>query len=360
MSRGRDGRGKHDENIANLRKNIFVHSIPALRRVAAKCNYKKSRMQRFGLHHSSDISGSELRVESRDLMKHAVLIIISMALAPGWALAQNGVALINQSIVAAMGSNRTTGGFPYVITQPGSYQLSGNLTVPGVNGIVISASFVSLDLNGFSISCVGSCSGNGITDNGTPQSGITIRNGTGLGFNNGVLLQGVVSQATTACFIEKVTAQSNASTGINVGNSSTIKDCIALNNGGNGINAGAHGVVSGSVASGNGGVGINVLTGTLTGNTAHGNLGNGILVLGNSSLSGNTASKNVSFGIEVGASSTLTGNTASANNVGFNVVCPVNVVGNTAVGNTQFDIDVNALGAVRCNFINNLINTLGP
>lgn len=36
------------------------------------------------------------------------------------------------------------------------------------------------------------------------------------------------------------------------------------------------------------------------------------------------------------------------------------MVGNTAVGNTQFEIDVNALGAVRCNFINNLINTLGP
>jgi len=34
-----------------------------------------------------------------------------------------GVVLINQSTVMA------AGGFPYVITQPGSYKLSGNLTL---------------------------------------------------------------------------------------------------------------------------------------------------------------------------------------------------------------------------------------
>jgi hypothetical protein len=63
-------------------------------------------------------------------MKNSVLVIVSMVLAPCWALAQNGVVLINQSTVAASGANRSTGGFPYTITQPGSYQLSGNLTVP--------------------------------------------------------------------------------------------------------------------------------------------------------------------------------------------------------------------------------------
>src|SRR5580658_5971039 len=116
-------------------------------------------------------------------MKNSVLVIVSMALAPCWAFAQNGVVLIDQSTVAP---NRIppgvpalfTGSFPVKITQPGSYQLSGNLRVPpGIDGIHISASFVSLDLNGFNISCIGACSGStgsGIIDDGTPHSGITI------------------------------------------------------------------------------------------------------------------------------------------------------------------------------------------
>jgi hypothetical protein len=88
-------------------------------------------------------------------MKNVVLVIASMALVSGCALAQNGIVQINQATVAASGSNRATGGFPYTITQPGSYQLSGNLTVPsGANGIAIAASNVTLDLNGFNITCL--------------------------------------------------------------------------------------------------------------------------------------------------------------------------------------------------------------
>src|SRR5579864_1456054 len=125
-------------------------------------------------------------------MKNTVVVIVSLVLAPCWAFAQNGVVLINQSTVAASGANRLNGGYPYVITQPGSYQLSGNLTVPADTGaIVITASFVSIDLNGFTISnpsCAGHCARSGITDNLTPQSGITIQNGTVLGFYNGIAL----------------------------------------------------------------------------------------------------------------------------------------------------------------------------
>lgn len=51
------------------------------------------------------------------------------------------------------------GGFPYRITQPGSYRLAGNLVAPlGKTGIDVSAGgSVSLDLNGFSISSAASC-----------------------------------------------------------------------------------------------------------------------------------------------------------------------------------------------------------
>jgi hypothetical protein len=192
-------------------------------------------------------------------MKNSVLVIVSMALTPCWAFAQNGVVLINQSTVApnrlppGVPAPPFTGSFPVKITQPGSYQLSGNLMVPaGVSGIQISASFVSLDLNGFNISCVGDCSGsagNGIADDGTPHSGITIRNGTIVGFFFGIDLG-----SSTGSFIEKVTTQSNRFVGIALGDGSIIKNCFILNNGGDGIAAGVHGIVSDSVVSGNAGL----------------------------------------------------------------------------------------------------------
>jgi hypothetical protein len=80
--------------------------------------------------------------------------------------------------------------FPYTITKPGSYLLTGNLnvTTTGTNAININVSGVTLDLNGFSItgpmSCTsGSCSPNtvsgGVISN-YPDT--TIRNGHISGF----------------------------------------------------------------------------------------------------------------------------------------------------------------------------------
>jgi hypothetical protein len=50
-------------------------------------------------------------------------------------------------------------GFPVTISQPGSYRLSGNPTVPDLNttAIHITADRVTLDLNGFSISGPAAC-----------------------------------------------------------------------------------------------------------------------------------------------------------------------------------------------------------
>lgn len=83
---------------------------------------------------------------SQFLHRLAVFAVISIP-----ALAVDGVTLIDQATVTA------AGGFPYVISQPGSYRLSGNLVVPNTNGISITAANVTLDLNGFSITCQ-SCS----------------------------------------------------------------------------------------------------------------------------------------------------------------------------------------------------------
>jgi len=105
-------------------------------------------------------------------MKWKLLAFLVAASIPAFAV--DGVVLINQSTVTA------AGGFPYTISQPGSYKLSGNLTVPaGVNGIQIAASNVVLDLNGFSITGSGSLSG---IFSLSQVSGITIRNGNIVGF----------------------------------------------------------------------------------------------------------------------------------------------------------------------------------
>ncbi len=90
------------------------------------------------------------------------------------------------------------------ITAPGSYYLAGNLAVTSGDGIVISASNVTLDLNGFTVSSTASpASGNGVTL-GNNLLGIHIRNGhlqgtttyngtdfTGGGFSNGVKVDGL-------------------------------------------------------------------------------------------------------------------------------------------------------------------------
>src|SRR5579863_5727707 len=74
------------------------------------------------------------------IMSKAHFVFAVLILIPAFAVAQNGVVQINQSTVTTTGLNRAANGFPFTITQPGSYQLIGNLTVPaGASGIVIGA-----------------------------------------------------------------------------------------------------------------------------------------------------------------------------------------------------------------------------
>jgi hypothetical protein len=117
------------------------------------------------------------------------------ALISSCAFAVDGVVLIDQN--RALAGNVTPGdapGFPVSITQPGSYKLSGNLTLPNGNtsGILLSASNVTVDLGGFSIlgpvdcSNVESCNflpprtvrAIGNLDLAVQLFNITIRNGT--------------------------------------------------------------------------------------------------------------------------------------------------------------------------------------
>lgn len=74
------------------------------------------------------------------------------------------------------------GSLPYTITQPGSYYLTGNLTLSsaGVAGISVQAKDVTIDLNGFTISCTSAANQSAIDASGASGStaGLVVKNGT--------------------------------------------------------------------------------------------------------------------------------------------------------------------------------------
>lgn len=126
-------------------------------------------------------------------MRKLVLLIVTFSLLPPCLFATDGQVLLSQASITA------AGGFPYVITQAGSYKLSGNLTPPNnVDAIHINSNNVTLDLNGFTIgsaTCVpdscGSSSGRGVfTGLSHPYYNITVRNGTITGMGVGIYLNG--------------------------------------------------------------------------------------------------------------------------------------------------------------------------
>ncbi len=120
----------------------------------------------------------------------------------------------------------------YVISQPGSYYLTGNITVPsGKSGIYISVSNVTLDLNGFSIS--GNALGGGGSVQGIKGTGadtqlnVTIRNGTVQRMGD----TGIFFSALRHTRIEDITAQDNGRLGVWVGGWSVLNRVICHNNG---------------------------------------------------------------------------------------------------------------------------------
>jgi hypothetical protein len=163
-------------------------------------------------------------------------VLLMSAVLPGTAFAVDGQIAITQA--RAMGGGVTPGdapGFPVTITLPGSYVLAGNLTVPDANtsAIVINASHVTIDLNGFAIlgstdcsafPCSGSGSGSGIA---VPpgQVHITIRNGTIQGMGAfGIALDG------DSHLVEYMHVRSNGNSGISIGQSTDPAGSIVQHN----------------------------------------------------------------------------------------------------------------------------------
>ena len=142
-----------------------------------------------------------------------------------------------QSGAEAKLENRTPiTSLPFTIANSGSYYLAGPLRVgAGVSGITVSASHVTIDLNGFLLRGAGS--NTAIT--GTGQTNIEVRNGVIEGWSVAIDLLGV-----TAARVENVRAVANSGGGISVGNRSAVLACTASGNGVRGIRTGDGSVIS--------------------------------------------------------------------------------------------------------------------
>ncbi len=211
------------------------------------------------------------------------------------------------------------------INRPGSYIVTKNLTAEG-DCIVIKASNVTLDLDGFVLSNTADLGedarGSGVT--AVDRSRIVVRNGTITNFFFGIEISG---QAV----IKDINVPLSGGGGITVGPNSIVNGNIANSSGlGNGITVGPNSIVNGNIANSNDNFAISAGEG--------------------STISGNTLRFNQAGGISAGEGSTVSGNTARENGSGVEVDCPSAIIGNTLTSNdTNF-----ILNGTGCLDVNNV------
>jgi hypothetical protein len=245
----------------------------------------------------------------------------------------------------------------FALNAPGSYYLTANVTgTTGKSGIVVTASNVTIDLNGFTLTGVtGAVSGILFS---TPDR-VNIRNGIVTGWPSG----GLAGSGSDGSRIENITAVGNTGTGISVGTHAILTGCIARSNTGttgSGIVTGAFSAVSDCTAASNGQHGIStganssVAMCAASSNTVAGiNTGNdclvdrctstlnasGILSVAGSIITGNDCTSNASSGIRAtGGTNRIDSNTCRANGSGFSTSVGGNlVIRNLASGNGDID-----------------------
>jgi parallel beta-helix repeat protein len=231
------------------------------------------------------------------------LLTLLMLAAAGRAHAVDGVIEINQARADKGGiTPGDTPGLPITIstgtsaTDPMSFRLTGPLsTSTSGNVIEILSPHVTVDLNGFMITCDVPYGGHGIDSD---QDNITVKNGTVRGFGIGLNLTG------SGGLVENVRAISNF-TGISVGDNCLVRNNVATANGQNGIIAQNGCTVSGNTANNNGTDGICTHTGcNVIGNTVRGNTDAGLNLdtntgYGQNVIAGNGA-RTVASGVPTG------------------------------------------------------------
>jgi hypothetical protein len=233
---------------------------------------------------------SRSRLSGLSGLKRLALGFATMALVlacgTSTAFAVDGVVLIDQN--RALAGNVTPGdapGFPVTLSQPGSYRLSGNLTVPhNLDGILIATDHVTLDLNGFTIA--GGGNKNGVFNGFVGRLGTVVRNGTVTNFDNGVFLKENDGDLASS-EIQQIKALKNLALGILAGANSIVVGNTAIGNDFFGIGAGSHSIVRDNISTGN---------------------STGLALVGNVVASGNNAFGNSFAGVVTTCPSVFIGN----------------------------------------------------
>jgi parallel beta-helix repeat protein len=203
----------------------------------------------------------------------------------------------------------------FIISQPGSYYLTGNITgAADKNGISIQASDVTIDLNGFALISGGGTSVRGI-DVPADQKNISIRNGTVRGWTRG----GVRADSGRNTLAEKLRLSDNinvGAVGIMVGLGSLIRDCTANANG-TGFKTLDRCQVINCISTENMGNGFESTSHvTIIDCTSSRNRDNGILVEHSSSVIRCTATRSATYaGIKAGVGCTVADCTANDNHL---------------------------------------------
>ena len=255
----------------------------------------------------------------------------------------------------------TDANYELIITQPGSYFLSGNLVVTKPNGIQVSAAGVTIDLNGFQISRSSGISGAGII---VSAGRCTIKDGSIMGFLNAL---GSGFTGVPSCSVLHVSANcplnvgsgwliegcaiSNPGTfGISVGIGCTVRNCVVTSAGAggsfdHGIFAAAYSTIEGcSVFDQKGSAGIWAQPGTTITNctvggssVVHGIRADGGSTIAHCTVNDLTSTAPISGGIWLNGPGTVTGCT----------VRNVQSTNGTLSGTTGFGIAVAGAGTVE-------------
>ncbi len=176
---------------------------------------------------------------------------------------------------------------PIVISASGSYYLAEDIyALPGQNGITITASDVTLDLNGFAVRAnleVGSPDGIHLPPLQTPVN-ICVHGGVIRDF----LTNGVSASQSRSCIFEDLRVVNCGQLGISSGQGALVSNCVVRDTGINGIVGQNGSLIRGCTSYSNGNAGIVIDSGTVHGCSMRDNVIN-LVLMGASAAHDNSA-----------------------------------------------------------------------
>ena len=202
----------------------------------------------------------------------------------------------------------------YIISAPGSYYLTGNITgVNGKRGILLNSTNVTIDLNGFEMIGVPG-SGVGISDGGVNQGNATIRNGTIRGWG----LSGIYLATSFDSLIHDLIVANNGQDGITGGDACHIRECVFRDNGFSGVVTGFNANIARCTAVGSAtGAGFKLgQDSSLSECVANFNFTSGVVAALACTISNCTANENLAAGISTDNNCQVTCCTAYNNSAG--------------------------------------------